>query len=59
MLAALQGHGFTLPTGKERLLIDSIGTGRYSLARLRLSLETRRPRKASPYCNRSGTIASE
>jgi uncharacterized protein len=29
MLAALQGHGFTWPTGKDRLLIVSIGTGQY------------------------------
>jgi uncharacterized protein len=29
MLAALQGHGFSWPTGKDRLLIISVGTGRY------------------------------
>jgi len=29
MLAALQGHGFCWPTGRERLLIVSIGTGHY------------------------------
>ena len=27
MLAALQGHGFRWPTGKDRLLIISVGTG--------------------------------
>jgi hypothetical protein len=29
MLAALQGHGFCWPTGKTRLLLVSVGTGRY------------------------------
>jgi hypothetical protein len=29
MLAALQGHGFCWPTGRDRLLIVSVGTGRY------------------------------
>jgi uncharacterized protein len=29
MLAALQGHGFSWRTGKDRLLIISVGTGRY------------------------------
>jgi len=29
MLAALQGHGFCWPTGKDRLLIVSVGTGQY------------------------------
>jgi len=29
MLAALQGHGFRWPTGRDRLLIVSVGTGRY------------------------------
>jgi uncharacterized protein len=29
MLAALQGHGFSWRTGKDRLLIVSVGTGRY------------------------------
>jgi hypothetical protein len=29
MLAALQGHGFAWPTGKNRLLIVSVGTGQY------------------------------
>ena len=29
MLAALQGHGFCWPTGKDRLLIISVGTGQY------------------------------
>ena len=29
MLAALQGHGFCWPTGRDRLLIVSIGTGHY------------------------------
>jgi predicted patatin/cPLA2 family phospholipase len=29
MLAALQGHGFCWATGKDRLLLISIGTGRY------------------------------
>jgi uncharacterized protein len=29
MLAALQGHGFCWPTGKDRLLIVSVGTGSY------------------------------
>ncbi len=29
MLAALQGHGFCWPTGKDRLLLFSVGTGRY------------------------------
>ncbi len=29
MLAALQGHGFCWPTGKDRLLLVSVGTGRY------------------------------
>ncbi|MBV8794256.1 MAG: hypothetical protein JO136_04905, partial [Hyphomicrobiales bacterium] len=29
MLAALQGHGFCWPAGKDSLLIISIGTGRY------------------------------
>jgi uncharacterized protein len=33
MLAALQGHGFTWPTGKDRLLIVSIGTGQYQQPR--------------------------
>jgi uncharacterized protein len=29
MLAALQGHGFCWPTGRDRLLIVSVGTGNY------------------------------
>jgi hypothetical protein len=29
MLAALQGHGFCWPTGRDRLLIISVGTGHY------------------------------
>jgi uncharacterized protein len=29
MLAALQGHGFCWTTGKDRLLLVSVGTGRY------------------------------
>ena len=29
MLAALQGYGFRWPTGKDRLLLISIGTGRF------------------------------
>jgi uncharacterized protein len=29
MLAALQGHGFCWPTGRDRLLIVSVGTGHY------------------------------
>jgi hypothetical protein len=29
MLAALQGHGFRWPTGKDRLLLISVGTGAY------------------------------
>lgn len=29
MLAALQGHGFCWPTGKNKLLIVSVGTGSY------------------------------
>jgi hypothetical protein len=29
MLAGLQGHGFCWPTGKDKLLIVSIGTGQY------------------------------
>ena len=33
MLAALQGHGFCWPTGRERLLIVSVGTGRYQQPR--------------------------
>jgi hypothetical protein len=33
MLAALQGHGFTWLTGKDRLLIVSIGTGQYKQPR--------------------------
>ncbi len=33
MLAALQGHGFTWPTGTDRLLIVSIGTGQYKQPR--------------------------
>jgi hypothetical protein len=33
MLAALQGHGFLWPTGKDRLLIVSIGTGSYKQTR--------------------------
>jgi hypothetical protein len=32
MLAALQGHGFSWRTGKDRLLIISVGTGRYQQA---------------------------
>ena len=33
MLASLQGHGFCWPMGRERLLIISVGTGRYHEAR--------------------------
>jgi uncharacterized protein len=33
MLSALQGHGFLWPTGKDRLLIVSIGTGQYKQPR--------------------------
>jgi hypothetical protein len=33
MLSALQGHGFCWPTGKDRLLIISVGTGRYQETR--------------------------
>lgn len=33
MLAALQGHGFCWPTGEDRLLIVSVGTGQYRQAR--------------------------
>lgn len=29
MLVALQGHGFCWPTGRDRLLIVSVGTGHY------------------------------
>ena len=29
MLAALQGHGFRWPTGRDRILIVSVGTGHY------------------------------
>src|SRR5271166_7184249 len=29
MLAALQGHGFCWPTGRDQLLIVSVGTGHY------------------------------
>lgn len=29
MLAALQGHGFCWPTGRDRILIVSVGTGHY------------------------------
>jgi len=29
MLATLQGHGFSWPTGRDRLLIVSVGTGQY------------------------------
>src|SRR5271169_2911682 len=29
MMAALQGHGFCWPTGKDKLLIVSVGTGQY------------------------------
>jgi hypothetical protein len=29
MLASLQGHGFCWPTGRDRLLIVSVGTGHY------------------------------
>jgi predicted patatin/cPLA2 family phospholipase len=29
MLAGLQGHGFCWPTGKDKLLIVSVGTGQY------------------------------
>jgi uncharacterized protein len=32
MLAALQGHGYCWPTGKDRLLIVSVGTGQYKQA---------------------------
>lgn len=32
MLAALQGHGFRWPTGRDRLLIVSVGTGQYKQA---------------------------
>jgi uncharacterized protein len=32
MLAALQGHGFCWPTGKDRVLLVSVGTGRYQQA---------------------------
>jgi hypothetical protein len=33
MLAALQGHGFCWATGKDRLMIVSVGTGQYRQAR--------------------------
>lgn len=33
MLAALQGHGFCWPTGRDRLLIVSVGAGRYQQPR--------------------------
>ena len=33
MLATLQGHGFCWPTGKNKLLIVSIGTGQYKQPR--------------------------
>ena len=33
MLAALQGHGFCWPTGKDKLLIVSVGTGQYRVPR--------------------------
>jgi hypothetical protein len=33
MLASLQGHGFCWPTGRDRLLIVSIGTGHYQQPR--------------------------
>jgi uncharacterized protein len=33
MLATLQGHGFCWPTGKDKLLIVSVGTGQYKRPR--------------------------
>lgn len=33
MLATLQGHGFCWPTGKNKLLIVSVGTGQYKQSR--------------------------
>jgi hypothetical protein len=33
MLAALQGHGFCWPTGKDKVLIVSVGTGQYRQSR--------------------------
>ena len=33
MLAVLQGHGFCWPTGRDRLLIVSVGTGHYQQRR--------------------------
>jgi hypothetical protein len=33
MLAVLQGHGFCWPTGRDRLLIVSVGTGHYQQPR--------------------------
>ena len=46
MLAALQGHGFCWPTGRDRLLIVSVGTGQY-----------RQPRSAHAIVGRLGGLA--
>ena len=60
MLAALRGHGFRWPTGKDKLLIVSVGTGQYRESLIGAGGH-RRPggaRRGSRRCNRSWTIAS-
>ena len=53
MLAALQGHGFRWSTGKDRLLLISIGTGHFQqTCEPRTSWARSRPSRASRRCNR-------
>ena len=59
MLAALQGYGFRWPTGKDRLLLISIGTGRFQQTYQTKDIVDRpRPSRASRRCNRFWTIAT-
>jgi hypothetical protein len=56
MLTTLQGDGFCSPTGKNKLLIVSVGTGQYKQSWSGEAVVS--DLAASPLCNRSWTIAS-
>ena len=53
MLAALQGHGFHWPTGKDRLLLISVGDWAIQASRARKALIDKPAAvQGSPRCNR-------
>ena len=59
MLAAVEGYGFCWPTGKDRLLIISVGTGQYKgRVQPRRFWATPPPCKACPPWHRSWATAN-